>query len=629
MNYSDIISESHKRCVGYGLHANSGFQSEKLSYQALNRRLKRNSKLLEIANPLLVGLENLLKDSGFVIILTDSDGFILDMKGDEQPLKDAEETGIKSGVSMNEKNCGTNSMGTAIATGLPVQISSDEHFLLKLHRWTCSAAPVLNNKDEIVACINLSGVKELSHPHTIAIVASVASAIQGQFALREMLNDLEDTRQYAFAMMNSLSYGVIAIDMDDKVHWVNDTACRLLNFRRNLLLRKQAGDIIPQWVTMKQNVCDGNEQIDIDGTFSIPALNERFHLNLLPILNEKKVIIGFLLTFRSIKRTIEIIQRYGTPLARFNFEDIIAESEITIELISRAHKISGTDSTILITGESGTGKEVYAQSIHNASNRKDKVFLAVNCGALSESLIESELFGYEEGSFTGAMRGGRPGKFELANEGTLFLDEIGDMPLDMQVKLLRTLQEGNITRIGGNKPIKVDVRIIAATNKQLLQQVKEGKFRLDLYYRLNVIQLDIPPLRDRTDDILPLANMFLRLKSAGLNKPLLRIDRKIAGSLIKHKWPGNIRELENFIEKFVVFDGKLDWLTDRFMSKHADAQSKEINFYQDKSLDQWESEIIKSTLDAQRNNITKTASVLKISRNTLYQKIKKYNINTK
>jgi sigma-54 dependent transcriptional regulator, acetoin dehydrogenase operon transcriptional activator AcoR len=629
MKYSDIISESHKRSVGYGLQPNSGFQSKELSYQALNRRLKHNSKLLEIANPLLVGLENLLKDSGFVIILTDSDGYILDMKGDAQPLKDAEETGLKCGISMNESSCGTNSIGTAIASRLPVQISSDEHFLLKLQRWTCSAAPVLNNKNEIIATINLSGVKELLHPHTLGIVTSVASAIQGQLALREMLNDLEDTRQYAFAMMNSLSYGVIAIDMDDKVHWVNDTACRLLNFRRNLLLKKQAGDISPQWATMKQNVTDGKEQIDIDGTFSIPALNERFHLNLLPILNEKKTIIGFLLTFRSIKRTIEIIQRYGSPLAHFNFEDIIAESEITIELISRAHKISGTDSTILITGESGTGKEVYAQSIHNASNRNNKVFLAVNCGALSESLIESELFGYEEGSFTGAMRGGRPGKFELANGGTLFLDEIGDMPIDMQVKLLRTLQEGNITRIGGNKPIKVDVRIIAATNKQLLQQVKEGKFRLDLYYRLNVIQLDIPPLRDRTDDILPLANMFLRLKSAGLNKPLLRIDRKIAGSLIKHKWPGNIRELENFIEKFVVFDGKLDWLTDRFMSKHADAQSKEINFYQDKSLDQWESEIIKSTLDAQRNNITKTASVLKISRNTLYQKIKKYNINTK
>ena len=626
MDYKEIIRESHKRSADYGLRPESDFYKKDSNPQANKSRIKRNSKLLEIARPLLSAMGNILGESGFVVMMTDAEGYILELVGDKASLEEAANSGIKFGASMNERNCGTNSMGTVLATGQPLQISANDHFLIKLQKWTCSAAPVFNPDGDIIATVNLSGNKEFSHPHTLGIAISVARAIEAQYALKILVNDLEETRQYAFAMMNSLSYGVIAVDMKDHIQWVNDTACRILNFRRSLLLKKQAGEISPQWEIMKNNVKDGQDQLDIDGTFTIPDLHERFHLNLLPIISQKKKIIGFLLTFRSIKRTIDIIQRYETPIARFTFDDIVAESELTKELLSRAQKISRTDSTILITGKSGTGKEVYAQSIHNLSHRKDKVFLAVNCGALSESLIESELFGYEEGSFTGAKRGGRPGKFELANGGTLFLDEIGDMPIDMQVKLLRSLQEGTITRVGGNKPIKVDVRIIAATNQDLMTLVKEGKFRIDLFYRLNVIQLDIPPLEDRPDDILPLANMFLRIKSTKLNKPLLRIDKKMAMFLITNKWPGNIRELENFIEKLVVFDGKTDWVSDTTTKKKSTVGIEENFAYQDKSLEEWESEIIQSSLKAQSNNISKTASVLKISRNTLYQKLKKYNI---
>lgn len=199
---------------------------------------------------------------------------------------------------------------------------------------------------------------------------------------------------------------------------------------------------------------------------------------------------------------------------------MFALSPAMLKLKQQAQKIAKESSTVLLSGESGTGKEVVAQSIHNASLRKGAPFIALNCGALAESLIESELFGYEDGAFTGAKRGGAPGKFELANHGTLFLDEIGEMPADMQVRLLRSIQEGSVTRIGGEKEIKLDVRIIAATNKNLEEEIKQGNFRLDLYYRLNVIHLKIPPpLRKRKDDILPMARFFCPSKSRKTRRP--------------------------------------------------------------------------------------------------------------
>ena len=319
---------------------------------------------------------------------------------------------------------------------------------------------------------------------------------------------------------------------------------------------------------------------------------------------------------------------------RYRFSDIIGSSSSIKQLIKEAEAISWLDNSILLVGNTGTGKEVFAQAMHNESSRRDSSFVAVNCGAIPESLIESELFGYEDGAFTGAKKGGRPGKFELANGGTLFLDEIGEMPMDMQVKLLRAIQEGEICRVGGSKTIPLDVRIIAATNKDLKELIDSNNFRLDLYYRLSVIPLKIPPLRERKEDIPLLIKFFMNSKAIKLNKEVPSINSETYQMLLRYEWPGNIRELENFIEKTVNLNGQilLDVQNEQEFRKKYSGESSLLTNQENlketklKSLADIECEAVCRTIELCNGNISKASKILGISRNTLYLKCKQYSI---
>ena len=298
-------------------------------------------------------------------------------------------------------------------------------------------------------------------------------------------------------------------------------------------------------------------------------------------------------------------------------------------VINKCKIIANSPSTILIEGESGTGKEILAQSIHNYSYRRNNRFVAINCGAIPANIIESELFGYEDGAFTGGRKGGKAGKFEAANGGTLFLDEVGEMPLDMQVKLLRVLQEGRITRVGGYKEIPIDIRIIAATNRDLKKEIENGTFREDLYYRLCVIPIIVPPLRERKKDIEELINHFLKSKSDKLGKSLPLMDRNLLKLFIDYKWPGNIRELENSIESYVNLDDafnfnvRLDVEIEENVNDSKNVCEKNITLH---TLEHMERKMIEKAIFFFGGNMTKAAKSLGISRNTLYLKIKRYNI---
>ncbi len=443
----------------------------------------------------------------------------------------------------------------------------------------------------------------------------------------ELEQQLLEAHTFAFALMNNLSYGVFAIDMQDDIQWVNDTACRILQTRRTVFVDKPVNHFLSQWPHMRDAVLNEESYLDEEGSFDIPGADETFLFNALPIYAGENEILGFIITFRSFSRVAKLLGKYHATPLRFTFDDIVAESEQTRNIISYARKVARTDSTVLLTGESGTGKEVFAQSIHSYSLRRDQHFVAVNCGAIPESLIESELFGYEDGAFTGSRKGGRTGKFEQAKGGTLFLDEIGEMPVNMQVKLLRTLQEGTIMRVGGDEPIPVNVRIIAATNKNLQQEVNNGAFRLDLFYRLNVIHIAIPPLRERTDDIIPLANKILMNKAATMRKTVPRISRQLAKKLVSYSWPGNVRELNNFMEKFLVLDGDVDFRIKKTKNSiDSKVEKNEKPAFVPSSLQDIEKQAIVNTINGSSGNLTKAASILGISRNTLYQKISKYNI---
>lgn len=330
--------------------------------------------------------------------------------------------------------------------------------------------------------------------------------------------------------------------------------------------------------------------------------------------------------------------------AIYTFNDIIGQSPQLKKVIEQSREIAPSPSTILITGESGSGKELLAQAIHNESNRKNEPFIAVNCGAIPKNLIESELFGYECGSFTGARKGGCAGKFELANKGTIFLDEIGEMPLEMQVVLLRVLQEGYITRIGGERKIPINIRVIAATNKDLKKEIKKGMFRRDLFYRLNVIPIKVPSLKDRIGDVPVLIDYFLDIKSNKLKKALPDISESLFRKMISYCWPGNIRELENCVENIVNLNGKTTYEIDfdectcmtrdnlgNLIDKdsyvpNTDEHTKNNKTEEIIPLAELEKEAIKRSIIICEGNISKAASKLGVSRNTIYNKMRKYNI---
>ncbi|MBU2493305.1 MAG: sigma-54 dependent transcriptional regulator [Bacteroidetes bacterium] len=311
----------------------------------------------------------------------------------------------------------------------------------------------------------------------------------------------------------------------------------------------------------------------------------------------------------------------------FEISSIIGKSKSMRDLFEVLALSAPSDATILILGESGTGKELIANAVHNNSYKKDKPFVKINCAALPENLLESELFGHEKGAFTGAVTK-RQGRFELADGGTLFLDEIGDMTLSTQAKILRVLQEGEFERVGGDKTIKVDVRIIAATNKDLELEVDEGNFRKDLFFRLSVVPITLPPLRKRKQDIPLLAEHFLKRYTEKNNRLIRGFTPEAIDKIVRYDWPGNVRELENVIERTVIMsrENMINPETLPFSLKNSAKADNGTDVMPGRSIKEVEKELIINTLANTDNNITHTAELLGISRRTLYNKIKEYGI---
>lgn len=495
------------------------------------------------------------------------------------------------------------------------------------HVWTCSAATIHSEDGNIVGCLNLTGRRQLAHPHTLGLVVAAVKSIENQMEVEKAQNELFRAYQYLNKIINSINSGIFAVDTNGLVKAINNSACKMLEVREEDVINRNVENVLDNWKYIFDQLKIGNDYENKEIIYSGGEKKKRFNLNMYPIKNQKCTITGMVGILKDIQNVYNLVNKYTGMRATYTFDDIIGKSKEILKIKEQARSIANSPSTVLIQGESGTGKELIAQSIHNSSNRKNNSFVAINCGAIPKSLIESELFGYEEGAFTRAKRGGHPGKFELANGGTLFLDEIGEMPLDMQVNLLRVLQEGCVTRVGGNKCINIDVRIIAATNKDLKKEVEKGTFREDLYYRLSVIPIYVPPLRERKGDIEILIEHFLKVKAIKLGKPIPKIRHDIYEKIINYNWPGNVREMENCIENIVNLDGNTSFnFKIEGLSKEQSNSSEKILEYDMCSLEQWELKAIKSCIDKCNGNITKTSRILGINRSTLYSKLKKYNI---
>ncbi|WP_392486239.1 sigma-54-dependent Fis family transcriptional regulator [Haloimpatiens sp. FM7315] len=626
----NIIEKSHIRSEKYGIRKERIVPKKISDSNYINHCLKKNKEFFKIAVPFMKKIHNILKGSGFFIVLTDKEGCILNIVGDEDILKKAHEMKIIVGAYMDEKSIGTNAMGIAISENMPIQVSAKEHFLNAYHKWTCSAAPIHNKKGEIIGTLNLTGKSSEVHPHTLGLVVAGVDSIENELNNRIINNKLLEAYNYMNTIMDAMPYGIIAVNSDGIILNLNKAACNIFNIYEKEYINKHVNSMLENWEEILRKCFAKDSYKEIDVVIKVGNKKERYSEDIFPIENEDGGLIGIVITLKEIQRVFNLVNKYTGMNARYTFDDLICESKSMREIIRFAKNIALSPSTVLIQGESGTGKEMLAQAIHNYSHKRQGPFVAINCGAIPKNLIESELFGYEEGTFTGARKGGRPGKFELASGGTLFLDEIGEMPLDMQVNLLRVLQERCVTRIGGNKNIPIDVRIIAATNKDLKSAIEKGSFRDDLYYRISVIPIFIPPLRERKEDIESLFKHFLKTKAYKLQKDIPYITEELDKKILNYKWPGNVRELENFVENIVNLEGNTSFNIDydkKDVESYKNNSPKEFNYMC--SLQEIERKAILGCLKECQGNVTKTSKILGISRNTLYLKAKKYKVDLK
>lgn len=447
-----------------------------------------------------------------------------------------------------------------------------------------------------------------------------------------MLEDLLDTAYYGMAI----------VDADGKiVKWNYE---KLMGIKEEDVLDKHVKDIIEN--TRLHIVAKTGEK----ELFEIQKIQGRDMItSRVPIVQNGKIIgaAGTVL-FKDVKELKSLVQKLETledtvhkykgeikrlHRAKYSFESIVTQNNKMIYLKDIAKRAAESNATLLIQGESGTGKELFAHGIHRASRRKHGPFVTINCAAIPRELLESELFGYDGGAFTGARKEGKIGKFELANGGTILLDEIGSMPMDMQAKLLRVLESREFERVGGNTRIELDIRLVASTNENLEKEIKEGRFRQDLYYRLNVIQIEVPPLRERIEDIPMLAGSLVESLAESLSLPRKEISPETIATLQNHNWPGNVRELRNVLERSLTLSKdeciKVEHLPE-YLSKQANKgviREVEEGFLLKDIVARVEKEAIKRAIEESNGNKTSTAKMLGIHRTALYKKMEAYGLD--
>lgn len=450
----------------------------------------------------------------------------------------------------------------------------------------------------------------------------------------------EKTASYLLnIIMDSTEDAIVFVDKNGLIQLLSNSYAEFLGIEKSSAIGKNVQDIIEN--TRMMEVIKSNKS----ETAQLQYINGRHMVaTRIPVEIDGEVIgaVGKVLfknisdlntLYKKVKRMEDELDLYKNELnkinsAKYNLSSIISQDGKISYLKELIIRSSRTNSNVLILGESGTGKELFAHSVHASSRRSSEPFIKVNCGAIPYDLIESELYGYEEGSFTGAKKGGKIGRFKAADKGTIFLDEIGDLPLNMQVKLLRVLQDKEIEKIGSNLSEPVDVRVIAATNKDLEEMVENGQFRADLYYRLNVVTINIPPLRERKEDIPILAEYLVDKIVREENISEKKVSKKTIEYLKRYDWPGNVRELENILERAINFLGEEETIEPKHLPVKIINEQDYGNIGNLKEMmEEKEKKIIIDSLIHTKGNKTMAAEILNISRTSLYEKIKKYSID--
>src|SRR5258707_1088265 len=521
------LMQSWRRCVAQGLdpYSETGPESNPHS-----RSITVSQRLLSLVRPAMEDLHQFAEGSECVVVFADAETRIVDMVGDRDIQVELEHLGLSIGESWNEERQGSNALALALQESFPIQLEGAMHYCAALHPLYTSAAPVHDLLGQAVGVLGVIGRNEHSHPHTLGMITAAAQAVSNQLQMQVWLSNANDLLSELKTILQSLPEGILLLRRDGVISQMNAPAGTMLGLNPTKVTGRRLRDVLPlptilgQALSGRQSLSDEELVFDtVHGRVTClcslkPISSYEQETGLENIMNSPGLVItepvaadGFVMILRSIERVQKLVHRMTGARARLTFANVIGESPALKEALRLARLAASSNSTVLLHGETGTGKEIFGQSIHSSSSRARGPLLAVSCAAIPRELINTELFGYEGGSFTGADRQGRFGKFEQAHGGTRFLDEIGDMPLDLQTALLRAIETHTIVRIGGQRVISADVRIIVATHKDLREEARRGNFRSDLYYRLNVLTINIPSLRTRLGDLPLLVQHFLHL----------------------------------------------------------------------------------------------------------------------
>ena len=560
------LMQSWRRCVAQGLdpYGESEPDREEITQKPITAL---SQQILSLVRPTMEDLHQFIEGSECLVVFADSEVRIVDTVGDSALRIELEHLGLSAGACWNEERQGANALALALHESFPMQLNGAMHYRSALHTLYTSAAPVHDLLGQTVGVLGVVGRHEHAHPHTLGMITAAAQALSNQLQMQVWLSNANDLLFEMKTILQALPEGILLLQHNGVVSQMNAPAGTMLGLTPSKVSGRRLQDVLPlptvlaQALVRQQSLSDDELVFDtIHGRVTClcslkPITSYRSESGLQDIgtptslkIPEPVTSDGFVMILRSIERVQKLVHRMIGARARLTFTNVVGESPALKEAIRLAKLASNSNSTVLLHGETGTGKEIFAQSIHNNSGRADGPFVAINCAAIPRELINTELFGYEGGSFTGADRQGRPGKFEQANGGTLFLDEIGDMPLDLQTTLLRAIETRTTVRIGGYRVIPSDVRIIVATHKDLKEEALRGNFRSDLYYRLHVLTIHIPSLRNRIDDLPLLVQHFLLRQSRNLSRSFT-ITPEAMDLLCQYSWPGNVRELENMLER--------------------------------------------------------------------------------
>lgn len=623
------VAETTKERFSHEEMEKKVFSKKILTGKEVQERLDESVSLLSIVEKGIHLLTEYSNPLNQLIFIADGEGCLIQVLGNEQLLGKLEANFLIAGTFPNEDSILAKAVGGAIIDCKTTRVDGKSLVQPNAEEWSAVGTPIRDIGGEAIGAIVFVVAKPAICDHTMLLMNVVSDLIYQNFTFIKKEAACQAANDYHVAVFNQHPFANLTVDNHGIITNISRQAAMYFGVVESEIMGTNIADILPRWREIWSRISQGIkvENINVD-LINIPGVSD-YLLSVAPVILPDTTINGAVLALRDLKKVNNVVNRFTGNWASYHFDDLIGVSAPFKKALELAKKIATETSPILISGEVGIGKEVFAQAIHNASVRSENGFVKMSLQTVPQNEIECELFGFEEGVFPGIKRVAQPGKFELAHGGTLYLDEINLLPLALQDKLLSVIRKGVITRVGGDKQIKVDVRVIAASSKDLRNLIQEGKFKLDLFYILTENPLAIPPLRERKHDVPLFINYYLQVKAREQGKPEPVLPKKIVRILARYEWPQNVRELSKFIEFAVSVDGNIgaDVKNEReFKKKYLFSQQREA-VDSIRAIEEIEHEAIIVALKIMKGNMSKAARKLGISRNTLYLKCKRYGID--